>query len=431
MSILLSTAVLVLIIILLIMISAFFSSAETALTAASEARIRQLAKTKANRQAERVEKLRKNKDELISTILVGNNLVNILASALATSAAISLTGDGGVALATVVMTVIIVLFAEVLPKSYAFSNADRLSLKIALIVQIIVWLLKPVTWSLRMIVVRFLGSKDEDDTSREEELRGLIDLHSEDTDEDGRETGAMLSSVLDLGELSVEEIMTHRASVSSVNADDDPEDILRFVLRSPHTRHPVYSGKPENIIGVLHVKALLRAIEENADRDLRGLSVADIATEPFFVPETTPLFAQLQAFRARREHFAVVIDEYGDLRGIVTLEDILEEIVGDIDDETDIDLPDLKQQPDGSYMAEGTVTLRDLNRLLGLQLPDDEASTLAGLIIYESRHIPSVGQEFKFHDMRFKITSRQGNQITSVRLWPPQKKHNEDDKDKE
>ena len=217
----------------------------------------------------------------------------------------------------------------------------------------------------------------------------------------------MLSSVLDLGELTVEEIMTHRASVTSVNADDDPEDILRFVLRSPHTRHPVYSGKPENITGVLHVKALLRAIEENADRDLSGLGIQDIATEPFFVPETTPLFAQLQAFRARREHFAVVIDEYGDLRGIVTLEDILEEIVGDIDDETDIDLPDVKQQTDGSYIAEGTVTLRDLNRLLAIELPDDEASTLAGLIIYESRHIPSAGQEFKFHDIRFKIIARE------------------------
>ena len=429
MSILLSTAVLIFTIIVLIMISAFFSSAETALTAASEARIRQLAKTKASRNAKRVEKLRKNKEELISTILVGNNLVNILASALATSAAISLAGDGGVALATVVMTVIIVLFAEVLPKSYAFSNADRLSLRIALIVQIIVWLLKPVTWSLRVIVVRLLGTKDGDDNSREEELRGLIDLHAEDSDEDGRETGAMLSSVLDLGELTVEEIMTHRASVTSVNADDDPEDILRFVLRSPHTRHPVYAGKPENIIGVLHVKALLRAIEENADRELSGLSIADIATEPFFVPETTQLFAQLQAFRARREHFAVVIDEYGDLRGIVTLEDILEEIVGDIDDETDIELADLKIQPDGSYMADGTVTLRDLNRLLGLSLPDDEASTLAGLIIYESRHIPSVGQEFKFHGMRFRICDRQGNQITSVRLWLPAKKQSDETKD--
>ena len=199
MSIALSTAILVLIILLLIMISAFFSSAETALTAASEARIRQLAKTKAKRQAMRVEKLRKNKEELITTILVGNNLVNILASALATSAAISLTGDGGVALATLVMTVIIVLFAEVLPKSYAFNNADRFSLKIALLVQIIVWALKPVTWSLRVIVIRLLRNKSEEDTSREDELRGLIDLHSEDTDEDGRETGAMLSSVLDSG----------------------------------------------------------------------------------------------------------------------------------------------------------------------------------------------------------------------------------------
>ncbi len=230
------------------------------------------------------------------------------------------------------------------------------------------------TWLLNLLVMKILRTDKMGVTSREDELRGLIDLHSQDTDADGRETGAMLSSVLDLGEISVEEIMTHRASVSAVNADDDPEEILRFVLKSPHTRHPVYSGKPENIIGVLHVKALLRAIEENSARDITGLSVADIATEPYFIPETTQLFAQLQAFRKRREHFAIVIDEYGDLRGIVTLEDILEEIVGEIDDEHDEGLLEVKLQSDGSYIVDGSVTLRDLNRILDLELPDDKAS---------------------------------------------------------
>jgi Mg2+/Co2+ transporter CorB len=413
----LSLTGLVAVIILLIIISAFFSGAETALTAASEARMRQLVKRKGNRQAERVEALQTKREQLISTILIGNNAVNIMASALATSAAIALIGDSGVAIATLVMTFIIVLFAEVLPKSYALNHADKLSLRIALPVQIVVWILTPLTWLLNVLVIKLMRPDNLGDTSREEELRGLIDLHNQDTDAEGRETGAMLSSVLDLGEISVEEIMTHRASVTAINADDDPEDILRFVLKSPHTRHPVYAGKPENIVGVLHVKALLRAIEENSSRDISGLSITDIATEPYFVPETTQLFAQLQAFRKRREHFAIVIDEYGDLRGIVTLEDILEEIVGEIDDEHDEGLPEVKPQADGSYIVDGSVTLRDLNRILSLELPDEKAATLAGLIIYESRHIPAIGQEFRFYGLRFRIRNRAGNQLTSIRLW--------------
>ena len=413
----LSLTGLIAVILLLILISAFFSGAETALTAASEARMRQLVKRNGNRQAERVEALQTKREQLISTILIGNNAVNIMASALATSAAISLTGDSGVAIATLVMTVIIVLFAEVLPKSYALNHADKLSLRIALPVQIVVWVLTPLTWLLNLLMVKLLRINKIGDNSREEELRGLIDLHNQDTDAEGRETGAMLSSVLDLGEISVEEIMTHRASVTAINADDDPEDILRFVLLSPHTRHPVYAGKPENIVGVLHVKALLRAIEENSARDISGLSITDIATEPYFVPETTQLFAQLQAFRTRREHFAIVIDEYGDLRGIVTLEDILEEIVGEIDDEHDEGLPEVKPQADGSCIVDGSVTLRDLNRILDLELPDEKAATLAGLIIYESRHIPAIGQEFRFHGIRFRIRNRSGNQLTSIRVW--------------
>ena len=404
------------IILLLIIASAFFSSAETALTAASEPRIRQLAKT-GNKQAIRVEKLRHDREKLISTILIGNNAVNVLASAIATSAAISLTGDSGVVLATLFMTVLLVLCAEVLPKSYAFNHADKFSLRIALTVQILVFLLTPLSWAVRSIVVFMLGTPDNDIDKREEELRGLIDLHVNETDEEGRETGAMLASVLDLGEVTVEEIMTHRASVSSLSADDDPEQILRFVLTSPHTRHPVYSGKPENIIGVLHVKALLRAIGENDERELGKLKMSDIATEPYFIPETTQLFDQLQAFRSRREHFAIVVDEYGDLRGIVTLEDILEEIVGDIDDEHDIDLDGCRAQPDGSFIVDGNVTIRDLNRTIGLELPDEQAATIAGLIIYESRHIPFIGQEFKFHNMHFRVRNRIGNQITSLRLW--------------
>ena len=213
---------------ILILISAFFSSAETAITAASEARIRQLS-IKGNKKAKNVENLRKDKEKLISTILIGNNTVNVLASALATSAAIALTGDKGVALATILMTFILVLFAEVLPKSYAFNHADKLSLKIAYPLKFIVFLLSPISWALRKLVVNLLGNKHQNNNNREEELRGLIELHSEQTDEDGKETGAMLSSVLDLGEITIEEIMTHRASVTVINSDDSPEEILDFI----------------------------------------------------------------------------------------------------------------------------------------------------------------------------------------------------------
>ncbi len=401
---------------ILILISAFFSSAETAITAASEARIRQLS-IKGNKKAKNVENLRKDKEKLISTILIGNNTVNVLASALATSAAIALTGDKGVALATILMTFILVLFAEVLPKSYAFNHADKLSLKIAYPLKFIVFLLSPISWALRKLVVNLLGNKHQNSNNREEELRGLIELHSEQTDEDGKETGAMLSSVLDLGEITIEEIMTHRASVTVINSDDSPEEILDFILSSPHTRHPVFSGKPENIIGVLHVKDLLRSIKANHENKKQNLNVSDIATEPYFIPEKTLLFSQLQAFRTRREHFAIVINEYGDLRGIVTLEDILEEIVGDIDDEHDIGLPGCRPQADGSYLVNGNVTIRDLNRTLDWKLPDEKASTIAGLIIYESRNIPEIGQEFKFHEKRFRIHNRSGNKITSLRIW--------------
>jgi Mg2+/Co2+ transporter CorB len=214
--------------------------------------------------------------------------------------------------------------------------------------------------------------------------------------------------------------MTHRGTVSMVNADDNIEDILRFVLGSPHTRHPVFSGKPDNIIGVLHVKDLLRALgeaESLGQKPLLPQLVQNIASDAYFIPETTLLFDQLQAFRTRREHFAVVVDEYGDFRGIVTLEDILEEIVGDIDDEHDIGLAGLSAQADGSWLIDGNVTIRDLNRALGWHLPDEDASTLAGLVLFESRTIPSPGQEFRFHDIRFRIVKREGNRLTSLRLW--------------
>ena len=401
---------------LLIVASAFFSSAETALTAASDARMRQLA-NKGNKRAKIVEKLRADREGLIGSILIGNNAVNVLGSALATSFAIAIFGEGGLVWATIGMTVLLVVFAEVMPKTYAFTYADSYALRIAPVLQIVVRALSPLSVGIRLLATQIIRPNPDAHENREEELRGLIELQGNDGNADDRERKAMLSSILDLNEISVEAIMTHRGTVSMINADDQVEDILRYVLNSPHTRHPVFSGKSDNIVGVLHVKDLLRAVGEAESGMILPETVQNIASDAYFIPETTLLFDQLQAFRSRREHFAVVVDEYGDFRGIVTLEDILEEIVGDIDDEHDIDLAGLTPQADGSWLVDGNVTIRDLNRTLGWQLPDEDASTVAGLVLFESRTIPNPGQEFRFHDIRFRIVKRNGNRLTRLRLW--------------
>ena len=401
---------------LLIVASAFFSSAETALTAASDARMRQLV-NKGDKRAKIVEKLRADREGLIGSILIGNNAVNVLGSALATSFAIALFGEGGLVWATIGMTVLLVVFAEVMPKTYAFTYADSYALRIAPVLQLVVRALNPLSVGIRLLATQIIHPNPDANENREEELRGLIELQGNDGNADDRERKAMLSSILDLNEISVEAIMTHRGTVSMINADDQVEDILRYVLNSPHTRHPVFSGKSDNIVGVLHVKDLLRAVGEAETSMILPETVQNIASDAYFIPETTLLFDQLQAFRSRREHFAVVVDEYGDFRGIVTLEDILEEIVGDIDDEHDIDLAGLTPQADGSWLVDGNVTIRDLNRTLGWHLPDEDASTVAGLVLFESRTIPSPGQEFRFHDIRFRIVKRKDNRLTRLRLW--------------
>ena len=411
----LGVVLLVLSIIALLIGSAFFSGSETGLTAASEARMRALAR-RGEKNAQAVEKLLSNKDKLISSLLIGNNLVNVVSTSLATSAAITLFAEGGVLLASVAMTVLLVIFAEVLPKTYAFNHADRMALRVAKPIRVIVFLLTPLTWGLHQLVRMIIKPADHDEDAREEELRGMIELHGANTlDAETREQSAMLSSVLDLGEVTVEEVMTHRGSVEMINADQSAEKTLRQIMDSPYTRHPVFSGKPDDIIGVLHVKALLRGLDRNnAEADF---NIIDTATEPYFVPETTLLRDQLQAFRARREHFAIVVDEYGDFQGIVTLEDILEEIVGDIDDEHDIIITGLSQQPDGSYIVDGHVTIRDLNRALGWDLPDDDAATIAGLVINETRIIPEPGQEYRFHSTRFRVLRRTRNKLDRIRVW--------------
>ena len=409
-------------ILVLLLLSAFFSGSETALTAASRPLIHQLDRT-GNRRAGIVKRLQHSSDRLIGTILLGNNLVNILASALATSALITLFGQAGVVYATLGMTLLILIFAEILPKTYAYRNANKVALAIAPIVNVLVTVLSPLTHALQMVVqitLRLLGAKPaakEGIGPSAEELRGAIELH---TGEEGsvKQERAMLRSILDLTEVEVAEIMTHRKNVTTIDADEPAENVVKQVLASPYTRIPLWRGEPDNIVGVIHAKALLRAVR-GGESTLDDTDVVKLAGRPWFVPESTSLLDQLQAFRKRREHFALVVDEYGTLMGIVTLEDILEEIVGDIADEHDIPVPGVVRQSDGSYVVQGTVTIRDLNRRFEWGLPDEEAATVAGLILHESRRIPEVGQAFIFHGLRFEILRRHRHQITSIRISPP------------
>jgi Mg2+/Co2+ transporter CorB len=403
----------------LLVLSGFFSSSETALTAASRPRMHQM-EAKGNQRAGLVNRLREDQDHMIGTILLGNNLVNILASALATSVLISLFGETGVIYATIAMTLLVLIFGEILPKTYAFRNADRLALTIAPTFLWLVRVLGPVMSAIQYItqgVQRLFGvsfDENRDWSATMEELRGAIELHRG-RGSMARHERAMLHSILDLADVDVEMVMQHRREIFMIDASLPTSQIVEEALVSPFTRIPLWRDTPDNIVGVMHAKAMLREVHAHTG-DLDALDIDNVATPPWFIPESTTLLDQLNAFRRRREHFALVVDEYGALMGVVTLEDILEEIVGDISDEHDVVPIGVRPQRDGSYLVAGSVTVRDLNRRFGWDLPDQDVATIAGLVIHEAKVIPNIGQIFHFHGFRFEIVRRQRNRITSIRL---------------
>ena len=401
----------------LLVLSGFFSGSETSITAASQPRMHRL-EQRGDQRAKTIRELWERKERMIGAILLGNNLVNILASALATSVLISLFGEAGVAYATIGMTFLVLVFAEILPKTYALLHPDRTALRVSRVIRLVVLAFGPIVQMIEALVggmMRLFRLYPEDgEHPWEEELRGAIDLHTG-PDEETKHEREMLRSILDLDDVSVEEIMVHRRDVETIDVAQPPRKIVEEALASPYTRLPLYREKPDEIVGVLHAKALLRAVQASPDA-VDTLDVLEIANPPWFIPDTTDLLSQLQAFRQRKEHFAIVVDEYGELRGVVTLEDILEEIVGDISDEHDIDVEGLELRPDGTAIVEGKVTIRDINRRCEWRLPDDEASTIAGLVLHEARRIPAVGQRFAFHGFSFEILGRHRNQITLVKV---------------
>lgn len=416
-------------IVLLLVLSAFFSGSETALTAASRGKLRTQA-DKGNKGAERALKITEDNERLIGSVLLGNNLVNILATSLATALFTSLFGDSGVVIATAVMTALVLVFAEVLPKTYAITNAETAASRVSPIIAVVVTLFAPIVSFVRVLVNAVLylfGVRTDPDShilAVREEIAGALQLgHSEGVVE--KEDRDRILGALDLSDRTVEEIMLHRSGIEMIDAGDDPEKILAQCLESNHTRLPIYRNDPENIIGVVHAKDLLRAIHKllqgtkDTAKRLATFNVADVAMEPYFVPETTPLDDQMREFLRRHTHFALVVDEYGALQGLITLEDILEEIVGEITDEFDKDNDQtVLASEDGNFLVEGSMTIRDLNRAKDWNMPDDEAVTVAGLVIHEAQTIPTKGQVFSFHGFRFEVTGKKANRLTELKIRP-------------
>jgi Mg2+/Co2+ transporter CorB len=406
---------------LCLVFSAAFAGSETALTASSRATMLQLAK-QGDRRAGIVNRLLEARERLISALLIGNNSVNIVASSLATAVLIDWFGDRGVLYSTLVMTFVVVVFAEVLPKTVAFNAPDRFALAVARPIAWTVRLLTPALVAIEALVnwlLRRFGMQVGEGAaiiSPHEELRGAVDLlHREGGVE--KHDRDMFSGLLDLRDLTVSDVMIHRTEMITINADDPPEEVVKAALEAAVTRIPLWRGKSDNIVGIMHAKDLLRAIHA-ADGDLAKVDIAAVVRPPWFVPDIRPLSEQLKAFRRRKTQLALVVDEYGEVMGLVTLEDILEEIVGDITDEHDIAVPGVRRQPDGSVNVDGGVPIRDLNRAMDWNLPDDEATTIAGLVIHEARLIPEPGQTFTFHGFRFRVLRRHRNRITVLRITP-------------
>ena len=406
----------------LIILSAFFSGSETSLTSASKPRMHNLART-GKKNAKIFEELFKNKEMLICTILFANNLVNILASAIATKILIELTNNEGILYATIIMTLMILIFGELIPKTLALSKADQFALKIAPFMKVLVYILYPLTVTLNFVatsILKIFGvnylnfKKEEVSEKREEELRGAIDLHGDDSSKDEKN---MLKSILDLDDITVGSIMIPRKDIFSLPSNIKYNELITKLNNSPHSRIPIWEKNPENIIGIFHIRKL---IEIKVDEP-KTFNIKSLCQKPWFIPESTRLDNQLLEFKRRKEHFSIVVDEYGEFLGIVTLEDIIEEIVGEIDDEHDVlkiskGSEDIKSISGKTYLVKGNVTIRELNKELNINIPVSNASTVAGLVLYESRTIPKKGQVFSFFDLKFEILSKKNNQITLVKI---------------
>jgi Mg2+/Co2+ transporter CorB len=413
-------------IVVLLLAGGFFSGSETALTAVSRGRMHQLEKD-GSRRAKAVNELVENRERLIGSLLLGNTFVNILASSLATEVLSVRYGRTAVVISAVTLTLIILIFAEVLPKTLAIARTDRFALTVAQPVRLFVWLLAPVVAAVQYVVwrvLRLFGLRQEesgDVVEPHEDIRGTVEVHHQEGNVE-RAHRDMLTGVLDLRELTIDDVVVHRKEVMAIDASLPAEKLFDALIAAGHSRVPVWRDTPENVIGVLRTSDV---VSEYARRhgSFESFDILSLMQEPWFVPDTTTLEEQLRAFRDRRSHFALVVDEYGALQGVITREDILDEILGNIpDDQQPGARGNVRKQADGSYIVEGGTPIRELNRDLDWNLPDEEATTIAGLVIHEARAIPEARQRFTFHGFKFEILRRQRNQITALKITPPEKK---------
>ncbi len=411
-----STGVLLLILVLLIICSAFFSSSETGMMSLNRYRLRHLSK-KGHRAAQRAEQMLGRPDRLLGTILVGNNIVNILAASIATVIAVQLWGDAGIAIATVVLTIVILIFGEITPKTLAALHPEMIAFRVCAPLNLLQRVLYPVVWLcssisnalLRLMGINPTGSNDAQLST--EELRTVVNEASLGIT---RKRQNMLLSILDLEKMTVNDIMVPRNEAYGIDLDDDMSIIRDQLQTSHHTRLPVFRGDINNVTGLLHMRAIARLLSRD---ELTKEALVASCKEPYFIPENTPLHTQLLNFQVHKRRIGFVVDEYGDVIGLVTLEDILEEIVGEFT--TDL-LPanhDIHPQPDGTYVIDGSVYLRDINRQLHWQLPEDGPKTLNGLITERLEHIPDNSVGLSIGDYRLEILQTKDNMIKSVRIW--------------
>lgn len=409
----------------LLAVSAFLSGSETALTAVNRARL--FGKSaEETPQIRAVLRLMENPERLLGAILIGNNLVNVLMASLATFALVRVFGESGVAVATLVITALIVVLAEITPKTYAYLNPEGTALRVGSIIEGLVRLLRPALWLVRVLtrgILASLGvstSPDQVLLGDREDIRGAITM--------GHKSGAVVKAdrdimlaALDLSDADVTDVMTHRGNVDMIDGDADLETCLDTALGSAHTRLPIWRGTHDSIQGIVHIKDLVRAAHAHrkAGRDPADFNLVKIAQQPWYVPETRSLDDQLRAFRLNKNKLALVVDEYGDFQGVVTMEDVLEAIVGEFSDEHDLDEEGVVRLKDGTLRVDGSVTLRNLNRTFDWNLPDEHATTIAGLVIHEARRIPEVGQSFSFYNFRFNIEALDGNRIARMIVRPP------------
>jgi Mg2+/Co2+ transporter CorB len=403
------------IVLLLIGISGFFSGTETAMTASSKARLVQLSK-KGNKKAKKVLFLLSERDNLIGGLLLANNFVNILASSLATTLFLSLMGENGVFITTIVMTTLIVIFAEVLPKVYAMSNSDRMAMAVAPIINYIILILSPLNKGVIFIVNKILSQfnvnqNPHDSKTQEEELRGAIELHDGD-DPDYKQEREMLRSVLDLDDTSIEEAITHRKNVVTIDINASQDKIIETFINHSFEKFPVTNGS-ENIVGVITQNNLIKQIYRY-NKKKKPLNLKKIMEKAWFVPESTSMLDQLQVFRDKGNHFAIVVDEYGSYMGIITITDVFEHIVGDVHNQEN--QPNLRSLSDGSYLFDGNESIRNINRELDWNIDDEQSSTIAGYIIHRSENLPTEGQIYNFDDYEFIIAKIENQQISKIRV---------------